>query len=188
MANLVIFLVLLEMTTGPRTCGWGAIFFVWVAVFNLFVVSVFWGFLVDVFDNEQSRRLFGFIAAGGTLGGIAGSVLTSTLVAHVGRAFLLLVSAVLLEIAVFSVRRLSRVSRGLRERQAARARDTAVGGGVFSGFTHTLKSPYLLSISAYMLLSASSRPSSTSSRRISRSTASRTAPRGRRFSPTSIWR
>jgi len=153
-ANLILFLVLLERTTGNQNVWVGRIFFVWVAIFNLFVVAVFWGFLVDVFDNDQGRRLFGFIAAGGTLGGIAGSVLTSTLVAHVGRAFLLLVSAALLEAAVFSVRRLSRVSRGLRERQAGRARETAIGGGVVSGFTHTLKSPYLLGISAYMLLSA----------------------------------
>ncbi len=153
-ANLLLFLVLLDRTTGSQSVWVGRIFFVWVAIFNLFVVAVFWGFLVDLFDNDQARRLFGFIAAGGTLGGIAGSVLTSTLVAHVGRAFLLLVSAALLETAVFSVRRLSRVSRGLCERQAGRARETVIGGGVASGFSHALKSPYLLGISAYMLLSA----------------------------------
>jgi AAA family ATP:ADP antiporter len=130
----------------------GRVFFVWAAVFNLFVVSVFWGFLVDVFDNDQSRRLFGFIAAGGTLGGIAGSAFTSALVVHVGRSYLLVASAVLLEVAVFSVRRLSKVSEGLSERRAPR--ETVVGGGVLSGFSHAFRSPYLANISVYMLLLA----------------------------------
>jgi AAA family ATP:ADP antiporter len=82
MANLVLFLVLLETTSGSANAWTGRIFYIWAAVFNLFVVSVFWGFLADVFNSEQSRRLFGFIAAGGTIGGIVGSSLTSALVAH----------------------------------------------------------------------------------------------------------
>ena len=152
MANLVLFLVLLETTTGPANAWTGRIFYIWAAVFNLFVVSVFWGFLADVFSSEQSRRLFGFIAAGGTIGGIVGSTLTSVLVAHLGRSRLLLVSAVLLELAVFSVRRLSMISRNLRERSGTRGDDAAVGGGVLSGFTHAVRSPYLLNLTVYMLL------------------------------------
>jgi AAA family ATP:ADP antiporter len=128
------------------------VFYIWVAIFNLFVVSVFWGFLADVFSSEQSRRLFGFIAAGGTIGGIVGSTLTSVLVAHLGRSRLLLVSAVLLEVAVFSVRRLARIARGLRERAGAGGDDAAVGGGVLSGFAHAVRSPYLLNLTVYMLL------------------------------------
>ena len=152
MANLVLFLVLLETTTGPGNAWTGRIFYIWAAVFNLFVVSVFWGFLADVFSSEQSRRLFGFIAAGGTIGGIAGSLLTSALVEHLGRTRLLLVSAVLLEVAVFSVRRLSGVAPGLRERSGARGEEAAVGGSVLSGFAHAVRSPYLLSLTVYMLL------------------------------------
>jgi ATP:ADP antiporter, AAA family len=152
MANLVLFLILLETTDGPANVWTGRAFYVWAAVFNLFVVSVFWGFLADVFSSEQSRRLFGFIAAGGTIGGIVGSTLTSVLVEHVGRSRLLLVSAVLLEVAVSSVRRLARLSQGLRERSGVRGDDAAVGGGVLSGFAHAVRSPYLLSLSVYMLL------------------------------------
>src|SRR5881628_3357979 len=74
MANLVLFLILFGTTSGPAN--------VWGAIFNLFVVSVFWGFLADVFSSEQSRRLFGFIAAGGTIGGIVGSSVTSLLIEH----------------------------------------------------------------------------------------------------------
>lgn len=152
MANLVLFLVLLETTSGPANAWTGRIFYIWAAVFNLFVVSVFWGFLADVFNSEQSRRLFGFIAAGGTIGGIVGSSLTSALVEHLGPSRLLLVSAVLLEVAVFGVRRLARIARGLRERSGARGEDAVVGGGVLSGFVHAVRSPYLLNLTVYMLL------------------------------------
>jgi AAA family ATP:ADP antiporter len=152
MANLVLFLVLLETTAGSAHEWTGQAFYIWGAIFNLFVVSVFWGFLADVFSSEQSRRLFGFIAAGGTIGGIVGSSLTSLLVEHLGRSRLLLVSAALLEAAVFSVRRLAKISRGLRELPGTPGHDAAVGGGVWSGFVHALRSPYLLNLAMYMLL------------------------------------
>jgi AAA family ATP:ADP antiporter len=149
--NLLVFLVLLETTTGAVSLWTGRIFFTWTAIFNLFVVSVFWGFLVDVFSNEQGRRLFGFIAAGGTIGGIVGSTLTATLVSHTGRSIPLLLSAALLEVAVLAVRRLSRISSGLRERPANEDQ-TPVGGSVLSGITNAARSPYLLNISLYLLL------------------------------------
>jgi ATP:ADP antiporter, AAA family len=151
-ANLVLFLILLETTSGTANVWTGRVFYIWAAVFNLFVVSVFWGFLADVFSSGQSRRLFGFIAAGGTIGGIVGSSLTSALVAHLGRARLLLVSAVLLEVAVFSVRRLARIPGELREQADERRDDAAVGGQALSGFAHAFRSPYLLHLSVYMLL------------------------------------
>ena len=150
-ANLLLFLVLLAATGGAANVWVGRVFYIWAAVFNLFVVSVFWGFMVDVFSNDQSRRLFGFIAAGGTIGGIAGSAITSLLVERVDRSLLLLGSAALLEAAVFSVRSLARISRGLRERHA-REPEGAIGGGVISGISHAVRSPYLLNISFYMLL------------------------------------
>jgi AAA family ATP:ADP antiporter len=150
--NLIVFLVLLETTTGMTNLWVGRFFYIWTAVFNLFVVSVFWGFLVDLFTNEQSRRLFGFIAAGGTIGGIAGSSLTAALVEHAGRGVLLLLSAVLLELAVFSVRGLAATDAGMRRRRAEGRIEPAIGGRLISGISHTLRSPYLMNISAYMLL------------------------------------
>jgi AAA family ATP:ADP antiporter len=123
-------------------------------VFNLFVVSIFWALMVDVFDSEQGKRLFGFIAAGATLGGIAGSTLTASLAKDVPATYLLLGSAVLLEAAVFSVRRLSRLSDALRRRPAAESEGGLIGGNVFSGITHAFKSPYLINVSVYILLFA----------------------------------
>lgn len=152
MANLLLFFLLLKVATPEQNIWVGRIFFIWTSVFNLFVVSVFWALMVDVFDAGQGKRLFGVISAGATLGSILGSSLTATLSRHVGSTYLLLGSAFLLEIAVFSVRRLSRLSEALRLRPAARGVEAPIGGNILSGFTHAFRSRYLLNISVYMLL------------------------------------
>ena len=154
MANLLLFFLLLKVATPAQNIWVGRIFFIWTSVFNLFVVSVFWALMVDVFDAEQGKRLFGVISAGATLGSILGSSLTAILARHVGSTSLLLGSAFLLEIAVLSVRRLSRLSEALRLRPAARGEEAPIGGNVLSGFTHAFRSRYLLNISIYMLLYA----------------------------------
>jgi ATP:ADP antiporter, AAA family len=124
------------------------VFFVWVSVFNLFVVSVFWSFMVDLFSEEQGKRLFGFIAAGGTAGAIAGPVLTVSLVPTVGPINLLLVSALLLSAAVVCVLRLSRWSGDTGS--ATRPEEQALGGSVYAGITGVLVSPYLIGICFYL--------------------------------------
>jgi AAA family ATP:ADP antiporter len=123
------------------------VFFVWVSVFNLFVVSVFWSFMVDLFDSEQAKRLFGFIAAGGSAGAVAGPALTGLLVGTLGPINLLLVSALFLGMALFCVYRL----RGWARRQQQTAPE-ALGGGIFDGVRRVVQSPYLLGIGAYILL------------------------------------
>ncbi len=152
MANLLLFFLLLRVATPAQNIWVGRIFFIWTSVFNLFVVSVFWALMVDVFDAEQGKRLFGVISAGATLGSILGSSLTALLARQVGSTSLLLGSALLLEVAVFSVRRLSRLSQALRVRPALRSEGTLIGGTALSGFTHAFHSRYLLNISFYMLL------------------------------------
>ncbi len=152
MVNLLIFILLLHIATPDQHVWIGRGFFIWVSVFNLFVVSVFWALMVDVFDSEQGKRLFGFIAAGATLGGIAGSSITASLARDVPATYLLLGSAILLEAAVFSVRRLARLSDALRLRPAAQSGETLIGGNMLSGLTHAFKSPYLINVSVYILL------------------------------------
>jgi len=62
-SNLLLFFALF---TSDITHAYVArAFFIWASVFNLFIISVFWSFMADVFSNEQAKRLFGFIAAGG---------------------------------------------------------------------------------------------------------------------------
>jgi AAA family ATP:ADP antiporter len=94
------------------------------------------------------------IAAGATVGAIVGSGLTATLARHVQPMFLLLGAAMLLEIAVFSVGRLSRLSATLDRRLVAGAAEAPIGGSVFAGITRTFGSPYLLNVSVFMLLFA----------------------------------
>jgi ATP:ADP antiporter, AAA family len=154
MVNLLIFILLLHLATAEQHIWVGRLFFIWTSVFNLFVVSVFWALMVDVFDSEQGKRLFGFIAAGATLGGIAGSSITASLAKDVPATYLLLGSVILLEAAVFSVRRLARLSDAVRQRPAAQSGEALIGGNLFSGLTHAFKSPYLINVSVYILLFA----------------------------------
>jgi AAA family ATP:ADP antiporter len=159
MLNLLAFLVLFRSTTGDANIWVGRVFFVWTSVFNLFVVSVFWQFMVDVFTSEQGKRLFGFLAAAATVGGILGSGLTATVVQQIGAPALLLVSVILLEVGVFCVGRLNKMTGpkpvGATVSAAVPAHDAgdqAIGGSVFAGIVRTLESPYLLGICVYMLL------------------------------------
>ncbi len=140
---------------GDAAMAWlGRAFFVWISVFNLFVVSVFWALIVDTFSSEDGKRLFGFIAAGATLGAITGSAVTATLARHIPIAVLLILAALLLEVAVLCVRHLSRLSAALNARPDERDPDTPIGGGVLSGITHAFRSGYLANIVIFMLLFA----------------------------------
>ena len=151
MLNLLVFMALL-MLANPEQHVWiGRAFFIWVSVFNLFVVSVFWSFVVDVFNAEQGKRLFGFLATGATLGGIAGSSLTSGFVEELGQNWLLLASILLLEAAVFASRRLSKISDVFQQPVQGDDPHRPLGGGLFAGMTHTFRSPYLLGIAFFIL-------------------------------------
>jgi AAA family ATP:ADP antiporter len=152
--NLLIFVLLFHMATAQQHVWIGRFFFIWTSVFNLFVVSVFWALMVDVFDSEQGKRLFGFIAAGATLGGIVGSSITASLARDVPATYLLLGSVILLEAAVFSVRRLARLSEALLQRPAVQSGESPIGGNILAGLTHAFKSPYLVNVSVYILLFA----------------------------------
>ena len=128
--------------------------FVWVSVFNLFVVTVFWGFMSERFGYQRGRRLFGFIAAGGTAGALLGPSLTALLAVPLGPANLLLVSVVLLEIATRCAAALDRSVLPVDpDAPAARSvADEAIGGGIWAGVTEVLRSRYLMLICLHVLL------------------------------------
>ncbi|MDO9405617.1 MAG: MFS transporter [Polaromonas sp.] len=147
----------------------GRVFFVWISVFNLFVVSIFWSVLADCFSNAQGRRLFGFIAAGGTAGTFAGPALAASVATTLGPVALTLAAAVLLEMALQCFYRLyprftaaqsggSSDVGGARHPMAEKGGATAtadakpLGGGIFAGLALIARSPYLLGICAYLLL------------------------------------
>ena len=129
--------------------------FVWVSVFNLFVVTVFWGFMSERFGYERGRRLFGFIAAGGTAGALLGPLITAVAVVPLGPAQLLLISALLLEVATRCAGALDRVSLPTDPAEApepADQADRALGGGAWGGLTEILRSRYLMLICAHVAL------------------------------------
>jgi AAA family ATP:ADP antiporter len=128
-------------------------FFIWVSVFNLFVVSVFWSFMVDLYTNAQARRLFGFIAAGGSAGAVTGPLLTALLVKPLGPVNLLPVSCALLLAAVFCIYRLARWARTAPpvETQTPDA-ERPLGGSMWAGFGLVARTPYLLGIGLFIWL------------------------------------
>ena len=155
--NLLIFWGLLN--AGYERAIVAQVFFVWVSVFVLFAVSVFWTFMADLFQSEQGKRLFGFIAAGGTAGTMLGSFITVGLTNIIGVANLLLAAGVLLECAVLCARQLERSTREFSSgelRPGAAARQTPsgdkVGGGMFDGLALLARSPYLAGIACWVAL------------------------------------
>ena len=119
------------------------VFFVWISVFNLFAVSVFWSFMADVFSSAQGKRLFGFIAAGGSAGALLGPLVTVAIVGFVGQANMLIVAAVLLEAAVVCAQR-------LEFGEAKPGRDERVGGSWIAGLVMVFRSPYLAGIALWV--------------------------------------
>ncbi|WP_223527468.1 NTP/NDP exchange transporter [Pseudomonas sp. GL-R-19] len=151
-ANLIVFALLLHFASPEWQVWVGRAFFIWVSVFNLFVVSVFWSFIVDIFDSEQGKRLFGLLAAGSTVGGLLGSALTSLLIENIGRSWLVAIAIVLLEAAVLASRRLSFVAKSFEHPAGDGDPGKPLGGGVFAGFVHTIRSPYLAGLALFILL------------------------------------
>lgn len=148
-ANLLIFFLLMQGGYDPGLTA--RAFFVWLSVFNLFVVSVFWSFMADLFSTEQAKRLFGFIAAGGSAGALAGPTLTASLVHTLGVANLLPVAALFLLGAIVCIHRLSRWSRHSSPARGAAAA-VPLGGSIWAGIRLAFSSSYLVGICAYILL------------------------------------
>ena len=145
-ANLLLFFVLMQ--NGVDKVILARTFFVWVSVFNLFVISLFWSFMADIFSNAQARRLFGVIAAGGSSGAIAGPLLTALLVGHIGTHHLLLLSIGLLLLSTLAV---AKLNTWARIHGSGKSEARPIGGSIWAGIKLTLNSPYLLGMSIYLL-------------------------------------
>lgn len=130
----------------------GSIFFVWASVYNLFIVSLFWSLTSELYSSDQGKRLFGFIAAGGSAGAILGPSLTRELVRFMSPNDLLLVSGGLLALALILTLDLRRLFRSLPSGPRVAAEAAPAGqGGILAGAQRVLTSPYLLSIAGYVL-------------------------------------
>ena len=162
-ANLFLFFALFRSEVAHTYVA--RAFFIWASVFNLFIVSVFWSFMADIYSHRQAKRLFGMIAAGGTAGALAGPALTVSLVQPLGPTNLLLISAGFLGWAIICIHRLVAWSKsrprpyaeaagagGAPESEARPASARPLGGSVLAGVRMVWQSPYLLGICAFMLL------------------------------------
>ena len=128
-------------------------YFVWVSVFVLFVVAVFWSLMADVYTREQAGRLFGFLAAGLSTGGLFGPFLGARLAEPLGTINLLLVSAALLSLSLASLLLVLRWHRRHGENvPAGTDRDARLGGEALAAFRQVLRSPYLALIALFVLL------------------------------------
>ncbi len=149
-ANLVVFWLLLTFDIERLTVA--RVFFVWISVFNLFAVSVFWSFMADLFTSEQGKRLFAYIAAGGTAGALAGPAVTVWLAVPLGPANLLLVAVLFLEIAVLCVWQLELVAPSVESGVSVKPEQEALGGNWLAGILLLLRSPYLAGLALWVAL------------------------------------
>src|SRR5436305_8930578 len=147
---LLLFFVLMRTGSPAQQVWTGRAFYVWVSVFNLFNTAIFWAFMTDLFTVEQGKRLYAFIAVGGTLGAIFGAYITRNLIRGVGPANLIAISATIFAIVCVLVRFFP--NNFTEGNKVAPAREEPIGGTAWSGITHIVRSPYLMGLAATILL------------------------------------
>jgi AAA family ATP:ADP antiporter len=165
-ASLILFCLLMQIESERLEIWTARVFFVWVNVFAFYNTSIFWSVLADLFHHQQAKRLFGLIAAGGTLGAISGSVTASLLAKQLSTGTLILLPMVLIELGLMCAWRLEKQSSSIalgiaeetsRNGTAAAATETTreepsqpIAGGLLAGITHVLRSPYLVAICVFL--------------------------------------
>jgi ATP:ADP antiporter, AAA family len=146
----------LSVLAGQQNERWvAAAFYVWVSTFNMLIISVFWTFMADLFSRTQAKRLFGFVAAGATAGGIVGPALATFLVKALGNPGLILISAAGFVITAVLVTRIGREKEKLLAMGAEvqlTTLDHGLRGSAFNGFRLLFRSRYLLLLAAFLLL------------------------------------
>jgi AAA family ATP:ADP antiporter len=144
-SNLIFFVFAFK---GEATLDWVQYaFYIWLSVFNLFVVSIFWSFMADIFRPGQAQRLFGSIMAGGSLGAISGPLLTARWVEDIGSSGVMILAIILLLLATTIAIALGRFERGQQQNPQA----VIIGGSVWEGAVKVFRSKYLLLICLLML-------------------------------------
>jgi len=139
------------LRTNEGSIAVGRFFYVFISILSLFLTSVFWAFLLELFDSGQAKRLFGVIAAGGTAGALAGPGITYLTVSRLGNSGVLFVGAAMFVVAIICQQALLRIWKA---RRTVQHEDRPIGGNPFAGFLLVLRSPYLLAIALFVVLLA----------------------------------
>ena len=144
--------------------GVGYTFYAWLSAINLFVNSLFWAFMVDIFNVDQGKRMFAFIGIGGTIGALIGGWATNVISGSTDSIYLpvglMLIGAGFFAGAILIMLTLDRMAVGseysrLGERgTAAAAPGERIGGSFFDGATAVVQSPYLLGIAVFIVFLA----------------------------------
>src|SRR5437764_2930632 len=148
-ANLFIFFLLMRIVSPQWQWLLARSFFVWVSVFNLFATTLFWAFMTDLFTAEQGKRLFGFIAVGGSLGAILGPLVPTFLVDRFSTGIFCLMSAAMFEIAAQCVRFFP---TEFSEHAEAGTAEKPIGGNIWDSVTHIARSPYLFALVLFIFI------------------------------------
>src|SRR5438067_8004926 len=148
-ANLFIFFILMRFV--PANWQWllARSFFVWVSVFTLLAPTLFWAFMTDLFTAEQGKRLFGFIAVGGSLGAILGPLVPTFLVGRFSTGVFCLMSAAMFEMAAQCVRFFP---AEFREHSQIQTAEKPIGGNIWNSVTHIARSPYLFALVVFIFI------------------------------------
>jgi AAA family ATP:ADP antiporter len=147
----VIFILLFEHGNLLSPPVLGLLFYVWVSIFNLFIVSVFWSFMTDIWNEAQARRLFPIIGLGGTAGAIMGPIITRSLVEMLGSSRLMGVSVIFLAVAVVCIGLLGNWAHTHGANRGELNNDSAVGGSMWDGLKQNFSTPFIASMSIMML-------------------------------------
>jgi len=147
---LILFFMLMRTSSPAQQVWTGRAFYVWVSVFNLFNTAIFWAFMTDLFTVEQGKRLYAFIAVGGTVGAIFGAYLTKSFIRGLGPANLVAISATIFAIVCVLVRFFP--NNFTERNKTTPSQEAPIGGTIWSGFTHIARSTYLMGLAATILL------------------------------------
>jgi AAA family ATP:ADP antiporter len=145
----------LVFASQPDNIAVSQFYYVLISVMNLFVISVFWSFLLELFAPAQTKRLFPAIAAGGTLGALGGPFITSQVVTTIGNTGVLFMGAGMFVLALLLQRVLLRIWARSSQGAELRTVDSPIGGNPFAGLVLIARSPYLLGVATFVVLLAS---------------------------------
>ncbi len=148
--NLLLFwLVMSRAATGPYLAK---AYFVWVSVFNLFVISLFWSVMATYWSSGSAKRLYGIIAAGGSIGALTGPLITQTFARIIGPTNLLLVAAIFLGLALAIAVALPRLFHADHQAAPEGDKPPVSWQSVLQGARRVWDDPFLFRIAMWVLL------------------------------------